>query len=89
MRDFIENAIKEELIKTTEGCMFYVKRLRNYKDIGELTGSVRELIAQYGLSASEAQGFLDYMKIIVSASSHIPCEKEKRDYSMEVGKSAF
>lgn len=89
MRDFIENAIKEELIKTTEGCMFYVKRLQNYKDIGELTSSVRELIAQYGLSASEAQGFLDYMKIIVSTSSYIPYEKEKRDYSMEVGKPAF
>lgn len=44
MRDFIENAIKEELTKTTEGCMFYVKRLHNYKDIGELTGSVKELI---------------------------------------------
>lgn len=29
------------------------------------------------------------MKIIVSASSYIPCEKEKRDYSTEVGKSAL
>ena len=75
MRDFIENAIKEELTKTTEGCMFYVKRLHNYKDIGELTGSVKELITQYGLSASEAQGFLDYMKIILDNSSYLQIQK--------------
>lgn len=75
MRDFIENAIKEELTKTTEGCMFYVKRLHNYKDIGELTGSVKELIAQYGLSASEAQGFLEYMKLVIDGCSYIPKEK--------------
>lgn len=89
MAEVTRKAIQNEMTKTIEGSCFYEKLHYNGQDISELIADTKALIAQHNLSVLEAKGFLDYMKIIVSASSYIPCEKEKRDYSTEVGKSAL
>ncbi len=72
MNDFIENALKNELTKTMNGTAFYVRQCRDGQVIADLTSSIKELIAKYNLSASEAKGFLDYMKIVIDYSSYLP-----------------
>ena len=49
MNDFIENALKDEMLKTTDGTIFYTKACQNRRAIDCLTDSTKELIAQYGL----------------------------------------
>lgn len=75
MSDFIENAVRNELTKTIDGTLFYEKRHKNGQAICDLTSSVKELIAKSNLSVSEAKGFLEYMKIVISQSSYLHQEK--------------
>lgn len=75
MNDFIENALKDEMLKTTDGTIFFTKLCQNRRTIDCLTNSTKELISQYGLSASEAKGFFDYMKIVIDASSYLSPKK--------------
>lgn len=75
MNDFIENALKDEMLKTTDGTIFFTKLCQNRQAIGCLADSTKELIARYGLSASEAKGFFDYMKIVIDASSYLSPKK--------------
>jgi hypothetical protein len=75
MDDFIENALKNEMLKTTDGTIFFATLCQNRRAIDCLANSTKELIAQYGLSASEAKGFLDYMKIVIDASSYLSPKK--------------
>lgn len=75
MNDFIENALKDEMLKTTDGTIFYTKLCQNRRTIDCLADSTKELISQYGLSASEAKGFFDYMKIVIDASSYLSSKK--------------
>jgi hypothetical protein len=75
MDDFIENALKNEMLKTTDGTIFFATFCQNRRAIDCLANSIKELIAQYGLSASETKGFLDYMKIVIDASSYLSPKK--------------
>lgn len=75
MDDFIENALKNEMLKTTDGTIFFAMLCQNRRAIDCLANSTKELIAQYGLSVSEAKGFLDYMKIVIDASSYLSPKK--------------
>lgn len=75
MDDFIENALKNEMLKTTDGTIFFATLCQNRRAIDCLANSIKELITQYGLSASEAKGFLDYMKIVIDASSYLSPKK--------------
>ena len=40
-----------------------------------LVEKVKNEIAECGLSATEAKGFLEYMKIVIDAQSHLPIQK--------------
>lgn len=75
MDDFIKDALKNEMLKTTDGTIFFATLCQNRRAIDCLANSAKELIAQYGLSASEAKGFLDYMKIVIDASSYLSPKK--------------
>lgn len=75
MDDFIKDALKNEMLKTTDGTIFFATLCQNRRAIDRLANSTKELIAQYGLSASEAKGFLDYMKIVIDASSYLSPKK--------------
>ena len=56
MDDFIKDALKNEMLKTTDGTIFFATLCQNRRAIDCLANSTKELIAQYGLSASEAKG---------------------------------
>lgn len=75
MDDFIKDALKNEMLKTTDGTIFFATLCQNRRAIDCLANSTKELIAQYGLSASETKGFLDYMKIVIDASSYLSPKK--------------
>ena len=75
MDDFIKDALKNEMLKTTDGTIFFATLCQNRRAIDCLANSTKELIAQYGLSASEAKGFLDYMKIVNDTSSYLSPKK--------------
>lgn len=75
MDDFIKDALKNEMLKTTDGTIFFATLCQNRRAIDCLANSTKELIAQYGLSASEAKGFLDYMKIVIDASAYLSPKK--------------
>lgn len=75
MDDFIKDALKNEMLKTTDGTIFFATLCQNRRAIDCLANSTKELIAQYGLSASEAKGFLDYMKIVIDTSSYLSPKK--------------
>ena len=75
MDDFIKDALKNEMLKTTDGTIFFATLCQNRRAVDCLANSTKELIAQYGLSASEAKGFLDYMKIVIDASSYLSPKK--------------
>ena len=72
MNELIEKAIREQLCKDVDGTNFYVHRYRSGQDTSNLTKEVKEIIRKYDLSTSEAKGFLEYMKIIIDCSSHLP-----------------
>ena len=75
MDDFIKDALKNEMLKTTDGTIFFATLCQNRRAIDCLANSTKELIAQYGLSASETKGFLDYMKIVIDASAYLSPKK--------------
>lgn len=71
MNGLLETAIKEHMCKDVDGANFYVNRYRNGQDTSNLIKDVKEIIHKYGLSASEAKGFLEYMKLVIDDESYI------------------
>lgn len=75
MQEWIEKAIKEKMLQDVDGTAFYIHRHRNGQKTDELAHSVKNLIAEQGLSVSEAKGFLEYMKLVIDLTAYLPQEK--------------
>lgn len=75
MEEWIEKAIQEKMLQDIDGTAFYIRRHRNGQKTDELAHSVKNLIAEHGLSVSEAKGFLEYMKIVIDSCSYTPVQK--------------
>lgn len=75
MEEWIEKAIKEKMLQDIDGTAFYIHRHRNGQKTDELVYNVKNLISERGLSVSEAKGFLEYMKIVISSCSYTPVQK--------------
>ena len=72
MNGLLETAIKEHMCKDVDGANFYVNRYRNGSGIANLIKDVKKIIRKYNLSASQAKGFLEYMKLVIDDDSYIP-----------------
>ena len=75
MSELIEKALREQMCKDVDGATYYTIKHRNRQELANLEKEVKELIAEHNLSASEARGFLEYMKFIVDANSYLPKKK--------------
>ncbi len=71
----IESRIYGEMHSDMNGASFYSHMERNRQATKELVSDVKELIIAHGLSASEAKGFCDYMKIVIELTSQLHQEK--------------
>ena len=54
---------------------FLLYQARNGQASKEMVGLVKDIISENGLSASEAKGFMEYMKMIIDLDSYIPKKK--------------
>lgn len=75
MGDLLDKAIGETLAKDVYGATFLVGWSRDEQNVKDLIKEVEMSIAKHGLSASEAKGFLDYMKFVIDSSAHISDRK--------------
>lgn len=75
MQEWLEKAIRENMLQDVDGTAFYIHRHRNGQKTDELAHSVKNLIAEQGLSVSEAKGFLEYMKFVIDSTAYLPQEK--------------
>lgn len=73
--DLIEKAIREEMAKDVDGTRFFVRWNRGGQDTTDLIKEVKESISKCGLSASEAKGFLEYMKLVIDSAAYLPQKK--------------
>lgn len=55
--------------------MYQLYRRKNGQKASDLVEKVKNEIAECGLSAIEAKGFLEYMKIVIDAQSYLPIQK--------------
>nr|DAL89391.1 MAG TPA: hypothetical protein [Caudoviricetes sp.] len=75
MEELIEKAVKDKMLQDIDGTAFYIHRHRNGQKTDELAYAVKNLIAEHGLSVSEAKGFLEYMEIVIDSCSYTPVQK--------------
>lgn len=75
MEEWIEKAIREKMLQDIDGTAFYIHRHRNRQKIDKLSCNIKNLIAENGLSVSEAKGFLEYMKLVIDSRTYLPQEK--------------
>lgn len=75
MQEWLEKAIKERMLQDIDGTAFYIHRHRSGQKTDELAYGVKNLIAEHNLSASEAKGFLEYMKVVIDSEAYLPQEK--------------
>ncbi|MCI8378649.1 MAG: hypothetical protein HFH72_09045 [Lachnospiraceae bacterium] len=75
MGELLEKAIREKMLQDIDGTAFYIHRHRNGQKTDELAHSVKNLIAEYNLSVSEAKGFLEHMKLVIDSGAYLPQEK--------------
>ena len=70
----LERALNERLsdINSVE---FRIYKRRNNQTTSEMETKVKEIISENGLTVSEAKGFLEYMKLVIDASSYLPRKK--------------
>lgn len=71
----IEDSYISERLSDYDSKVFLLYRHRNGQKASDLVEKVKNEIAECGLSASEAKGFLEYMKIVIDAQSHLPIRK--------------
>lgn len=69
--DLLEKAIREEMTKDVDGTSFYIRQSRGGQEINNLMQEVKESISKCGLSASEAKGFLEYMKLVIDSAAYL------------------
>nr|DAT33221.1 MAG TPA: hypothetical protein [Caudoviricetes sp.] len=71
----IEDSYISERLSDYDSKVFLLYRHRNGQKASDLVEKVKNEIAECGLSATEAKGFLEYMKIVIDAQSHLPIRK--------------
>ena len=71
----IEDSYISERLSDYDSKIFLLYHRRNGQKASNLVEKVKNEIADCGLSASEAKGFLEYMKIVIDAQSHHPIQK--------------
>ncbi len=71
----IEDSYISERLSDYDSKIFLLYHRRNGQKASNLVEKVKNEIADCGLSASEARGFLEYMKIVIDAQSHLPIQK--------------
>ena len=64
-----------ERLSDYDSKIYQLYRRKNGQKASDLVEKVKNEIAEYGLSATEAKGFLEYMKIVIDAQSHLPIQK--------------
>lgn len=75
MRGTREKLVNERIAATYEGETYLYIRQRDGQKMKNLEKAVKELIAENALTATQAKGFLEYMKIIVDGCSCLPKRK--------------
>lgn len=70
-----EKIVIEEVSKTYEGKMYLQFRQCNGQKMKPLEIAVRDLIAENNLTATQAKGFLEFMKLIIDECSYLPKQK--------------
>lgn len=71
----IEDSYISERLSDYDSKIFLLYHRRNGQKASNLVEKVKNEIADCGLSATEAKGFLEYMKIVIDAQSHLPIQK--------------
>ena len=71
----IEDSYISERLSDYDSKIFLLYHRRNGQKASNLVEKVKNESADCGLSASEAKGFLEYMKIVIDAQSHLPIQK--------------
>lgn len=71
----IEDGYISEKLSDYDSKIFLLYHRRNGQKASNLVEKVKNEIADCGLSATEAKGFLEYMKIVIDAQSHLPIRK--------------
>ena len=71
----IEDSYISERLSDYDSKIFLLYHRRNGQKASNLVETVKNEIADCGLSATEAKGFLEYMKIVIDAQSHRPIQK--------------
>lgn len=71
----IEDSYISERLSDYDSKIFLLYHRRNGQKASDLVEKVKNEIAECGLSATEAKGFLEYMKIVIDAQSHLPIRK--------------
>ena len=64
-----DSLIRKKMSATYEGETYLYIRQRDGQKMKNLEKAVKELIAENALTATQAKGFLEYMKIIVDGCS--------------------
>lgn len=64
-----------ERLSDYDSKIYQLYRHKNGQKASDLVEKVKNEIAECGLSATEAKGFLEYMKIVIDAQSHLPIQK--------------
>ena len=64
-----------ERLSDLDGTSFLIRLYSNGKVMNELVDEVASAISKHDLSASEAKGFLEYMKLVIDSRSRIQKEK--------------
>lgn len=70
-----DSLIRKKMSATYEGETYLYIRQRDGQKMKNLEKAVKELIAENALTATQAKGFLEYMKIIVDGCSCLPKRK--------------
>ena len=65
----------QEKLSDFDGTSFLVRLYLKRQAMNELVDEVESAISKHDLTASEAKGFLEYMKIVIDSHSHIPKKK--------------
>ena len=64
-----------ERLSDYDSKIYQLYRHKNGQKASDLVEKVKNEIAECGLSATEAKGFLEYMQIVIDAQSHLPIQK--------------
>lgn len=67
--------VLDELESTYAGKAYAEYQRCNSQKASDLEKEVKNLLAEYNLTATVAKGFLEYMKLVIDGCSYIPKEK--------------